>query len=113
MKILFLDDDQKRCRRFRAAHPTARIVHTAQEAIAALGTEVWEVVSLDHDLGGQQFQNPQESTSGSAVARFLAAHELPIGRIIIHSFNVPAAQAMRALLDHAGYRVTCQPFALG
>lgn len=26
------------------------------------------------DDGGQQFQNPQESTSGSAVARILAAH---------------------------------------
>src|SRR5262245_41886870 len=113
MKILFLDDDKKRYRRFLSAHPAATIVHTAQEAIVALRTASWDVVSLDHDLGGQQFQNPQESNSGSAVVRFLAATWVPIGRIIIHFFNVPAAQDMQSLLHHAGYRVTCRPFALG
>jgi DNA-binding response OmpR family regulator len=111
MKILFLDDDLTRCKRFLSQHPTATIANTAHEAIHALTTGDWDVVFLDHDLGGEVLVDPAQENTGSAVVRFLVAEKRPIGQIIIHSFNVVAAGRMEEDLRAVGYKVVRRPFA--
>jgi len=124
MKILFLDDRDIRVRRFMEVCPIGlrrgsltvaweiTVVRSAMAAIKALldgpvGTAAsYDVIFLDHDLNDQRHgdQVPDRINNGLAVALFLAAWDVPTGKIIIHSTNDGAAQEMLALLLSAGYQ---------
>ena len=54
MKILFLDDDENRHRKFRRCMigQPFTVVSTADDAIGELTEESFNIVSLDHDLRG-------------------------------------------------------------
>lgn len=131
MKILFLDDDEERHKRFNAwvqgqnawvqgQNRTLVVtsVRTAQEAIDALARERFDEVSLDHDLGGPAAEMDLPDTgSGYDVARFLA-DELPIEWlpkvVVLHSFNQSGRMRMAAALakrEDDGLRIIIQPFA--
>ena len=101
-KILFLDDQEERHAIFHNQHlgGDVRIDHvrTAPEAIAKLHTRKYDEVHLDHDLGTE---GPKENCgSGYDVAEFItcmAEEERPL-QVVIHSFNMPAAERMFYLL---------------
>jgi len=67
---------------------------------------------LDHDLSGIVFQDSREENSGSAVVRWIEEHKPNIGKIIIHSYNAPAAQSMKLALERSDYDVEYIPFGL-
>jgi CheY-like chemotaxis protein len=103
MKILVLDDDENRLIIFRRkliGH-VVTCVTTSTEAIQQLESYQFDVVCLDHDLGGQAFVESGPGT-GYEVAQWLATNEnRQPQQIFIHSFNEPAAKRMHGLLPKA------------
>ena len=113
---LFLDDMDARAFLFVKLYGGAEntvVVKTAEEAIAALEVQRFELVSLDHDLGGQVYQSSQEKNCGMEVVRWIVEHLPPIDCIVIHSWNVPASLRMANDLFRSGYNVERVPLGLG
>lgn len=110
---LLLEDDPERIKAFKQRFLEEGWAYTvttmARECIDQLrGGRRFDVVFLDHDLGGETFADPLGENTGSAVARWMAEHMASITTVIIHSFNAPAAEAMRSRLgDHAFYLPGC------
>jgi len=110
--ILFLDDDLNRCDSFKRKVPHAKFVHTAQQCINKLKEGDWELVCLDHDLGGEIYVDTEREDCGMEVVRWIVANEPKIDKIIIHSYNSSAAYMMKNLLKDDGYDVDYVPFSL-
>ena len=114
MKVLFLDDDRTRLDKARRSF-IGCVFHeaeTAEEAIRLLKeNSPYDLVSLDHDLGGQIYVQSDE-VSGYEVAIFIPTMDedkLP-KRIIIHSFNPVGAVNMQRVLEDGGIRSLRIPF---
>ena len=110
MRILFLDDLPERSAEFLSVVPHGDCVDTAAACIARLA-EGWDVVLLDHDLGGQAFVDPQEEDTGSGVVRWVVANRPAVGRFVVHSLNEEAGRRMVADLRAAGYAAEYVPGA--
>lgn len=111
-KTLFLDDELERAERFFRTHPHAAWAKTAIECIDMLN-ETWDIVSLDHDLGGERFVDSDREDCGMEVVRWLSEtkpEHLKRTHFIVHSLNADAALAMLDLLRASGYKCTYKPF---
>lgn len=110
MKILFLDDDAERNRVLKTN--TTKLytwVKTASECIEALKNEDWDLVLLDHDLGGQQFVDSNREDTGMEVVRWISENKPKIKHVFVHSYNSGAADTMVKSL-RADYPVEYIPF---
>ena len=77
-------------------------------------------ISLDHDLGAvpEPGMSPSDinllkgasEDNGMVLVEWMIAHDLVPRRVIIHSWNIPAATRMFATLRNAGYGAELQPF---
>jgi CheY-like chemotaxis protein len=89
LKILILDDDKGRLADFRnnlSGH-TVDCVETVSETIEWLNKKTYDVVFLDHDLGGKQLV-PSGPGTGFEVAEWLRDHpDRKPKTIIIHTLN--------------------------
>lgn len=96
LRILVLEDSEYRVREFRDAFigNTFRIVDNAKECIEALEKEKWDLIFLDHDLGGESMVSTTHANTGSEVVRWMIDNPDDIPPIYIHSMNVPAAISM-------------------
>ncbi len=95
-KILILEDDHERHEAFRLKFKDedVLIVETAKEAIAHLKLEDFDILFLDHDLGGKVYVESGPGT-GYEVACFLEENKgLKPKQIIIHSLNPVGAKKM-------------------
>lgn len=121
MRILILDDDMKRQEAFWLYYRNLygdkitgyRRAHTADEAIAyLLSNDPFDVVQLDHDLGGQQMIEIGPGT-GEEVARAFAEAwgAKQHGRVIVHSYNGKGALNMLAHFVLKG--ISCEYRAFG
>ena len=118
--ILFLDDNASRAALFSTRSTgtdRARTIwaRTATEAIEALEVHGpnFDVLHLDHDLGGIQYQDSRSEDSGMEVVRFLEkTHIANTAKIIVHSWNLPAGERMVERLTDAGYKVYQIPFGM-
>lgn len=118
-RVLFLDDDPVRHRRFEkdsiGKGLAVTYVWTAAEAIRVLteAPEPFDVAHLDHDLGGETFVEREEG-SGTEVARAIAA--MPAARrparVYLHSYNPAGARRQAAILLDAGVWHRMRPFGL-
>jgi CheY-like chemotaxis protein len=103
MKILVLDDSKTRLQAFRRkliGHEVVT-VETTSEAISWLNSTVFDIVYLDHDLGGKQMV-PSGPGTGYEVAKWLEKNpNKKPQNIFIHSFNAPGAQNMKNALPEA------------
>lgn len=104
MRILFLDDNTARHVHAKKAYEGHDVdyVFTAAEAIEKLKTNPpYDLVSLDHDLGGQTFVKSDEQ-SGYEVCKYIVFNmgpaEIP-KKAIIHSWNPAGANNMMAMLN--------------
>lgn len=114
MKILFLDDNPVRWEQFRKNYPSAVWVQTATECIAKL-SEQWDMIFLDHDLGGDVYVDSSIENCGMEVVRYLYKNfqeHLQYTQFIVHSYNTPAAFSMVDSIREAGYSVIYKPFAV-
>lgn len=106
MSILVLDDDKKRLERFRRKYPNAVLVETAEKCIQALQSWPFDVIYLDHDLGGETYVPEEREDTGSGVARFLAEgvhKQRKDAYIICHSPNFDGRMNMISILRLAGF----------
>jgi CheY-like chemotaxis protein len=97
-RILFLDDDRKRIDEFReraaGMNLEVTIVETAADCIASLSQRSFDLVLLDHDLGGETFCDSDREDCGMEVVRWLKANRGDHGAFIVHTMNAVAAATM-------------------
>jgi CheY-like chemotaxis protein len=88
-------------------------VDTAKDCIEILETEQFDVVFLDHDLGGEVYVSEANTNTGSEVVRWLMLHVMDLNPyIIVHSHNTVAAERMQGNLQRAAFsHVYRIPFA--
>ncbi|KKM69853.1 hypothetical protein LCGC14_1446560 [marine sediment metagenome] len=114
MNIFFLDDSEERIE-VAIKHfgdDDLFIERTASEAIDTLDRiGDWGLVMLDHDLGGEVFVDSGREDCGMEVVRWIVRHRPNIERIVVHSWNSPAAEGMVETLRVAGYHVAYKPFS--
>lgn len=119
MKYLILEDNERRRERFNHYLDewnviTLQFCFTADKAIECLQREKYDVIFLDHDLGGENFVESSRDDTGAGVARWMATTSY-VGRetdVIIHSMNPRGALEMEQTLQAAGFTmVRKQPFA--
>lgn len=109
MRVLFLDDDDRRHKEFKRAAAGAVVdrAHTAREAVFLLGENAYDRVYLDHDLDDDPaVREMDDYESGQVVADWIAGNA--VGReaclFVIHSRSRQGARAMQATLASAGLR---------
>jgi CheY-like chemotaxis protein len=110
-KFLILEDSMQRIETFGEkiclSQHDVIFVTTAQEAVERLSSEQFDVIFLDHDLGGEVYVDPSNENTGSGVVRWMLKNVQLVGSpdIVVHSMNTPTAQAMVADLK-TKYRST-------
>lgn len=116
MKIFILEDDNLRIDQFKRNRIGSELTVTdqADEALEILAAREFDVIYLDHDLGGEvMVEADPDCNTGSRVAKHF--HRCLINkdaRIFIHSLNTPAAKSMKLQLErHGCTRVKLAPFA--
>lgn len=108
-KILVLEDDQERIRqfkeRFSERNCEAVFVETADDCIEQLSTVEYDIVFLDHDLGGEQWVDIAHTNTGSEVARFWHQKENMNKEaiVVIHSYNNYGAEYMQKTIQGSFY----------
>lgn len=117
MKILFLDDDIERHEKFARRTIGCQVtqVYSARSAIDKLTTEQFDLVFLDHDLGGPESENKmlENAEDGRMVARHIAenAERHSDCQFVVHSLNQAGREEMVRLLEDEGLTVYNVPFA--
>ena len=121
-RMLFLDDRTKRIEAARKKYTQdydVTFVHNAKECLRYLCKKGWDIVSLDHDLDGNDFQDPDEVTSGMEVVRYIVKTTKLIDsnagspEFWIHSSNIFAAQLMLDTLNSIGIKAYYRRFEYG
>ena len=103
-RVLILEDDFNRIFTFKKnlVGLEVYVEETALGAINKLENESWDLLLLDHDLGGQQMVNSDDKNTGSEVARWLNEHpDKKPPTIILHSFNPTGIKNMKSLLPES------------
>lgn len=101
-----LEDDPRRIEIFRKAlaRHAVSYVETARACIELLETEKFDVVFLDHDLGGEVYVDRNNTNTGSEVVRWLKLHIEDLDPcFIIHSHNTDEAMNMEFDLKRANF----------
>lgn len=116
MKILFLDDNAERHKRFTMNRIGQNItqVWSYEEACKALTDTVFDVAYLDHDLSDLAAAGtPGEGEkTGTDVAEFIAnmAEDKRPKYVVIHSFNDYGRRRMAGILSVAGVSCMIETF---
>lgn len=110
VKFFILEDDQERVKHFvqrfrelksKGVEVSYKLTDKADRAIDMLSKEEFDIIFLDHDLGGEVYVDTNHENTGSEVARFINGSELEFKntQCIIHSMNTPAARHMNELIE--------------
>ena len=102
-RMLFLDDRTKRIesalRQYTDKYELT-IVTNVKECLRQLCQKEFDIISLDHDLSGDDFQDPDDKSSGMEIVRYIQKcggfppTQLVIPEVWIHSSNLFAANLM-------------------
>jgi len=106
MNVLILEDDKNRNVLFRRnlIGLYIEIRDDVKELKTLLLSKKWDVLFLDHDLGGEVFASSDREDTGAEIARFLKDNpEHKPELIIIHSLNNSGAMYMKHLLPESVY----------
>lgn len=118
-KMLFVDDRSKRIHYALTEYGKkydVTIASNVKEALRALVSQKWAVISLDHDLTGSDFEDPDTPTCGMEIVRYLQKMggwpvellgDFPV--IEIHSSNLFAVHLMTISLQDMGFFVYYVP----
>jgi CheY-like chemotaxis protein len=112
MKIFILEDDHGRIFLLRKWLQGQNI--TQVDSCASFGAFVppYDLILLDHDLGGRQLE--QNEDDGAQFAKLIVkkygTQDRPETIVIVHSFNPAGAYAIGRAMSEAGYNVILAPF---
>lgn len=116
-KMLFVDDRTKRIHYALNNFPEfdVTIATCVPEALRQMVKQNWDVISLDHDLDGHDFQDPDTPTCGMEIVRYIKKTGWPPKlrkpEFWIHSSNLFAAHLMVVELTEAGYDAWYKPIS--
>jgi hypothetical protein len=104
-KVFILEDDKQRQDWFRRHIPEENItlcvdVFSAKHMLNIHGVQYFDLIFLDHDLGGKQMVESDETT-GYEIAKFISKLGHDGQNVIIHSWNGPGSRNMHGLLPKA------------
>lgn len=118
-RLLFLDDRSRRLheaiRRYSAEYDLT-LVATVKEALRFIAREEWDIISLDFDLGGDDYVDPDSPLCGLEIVRYIEKTGWPFFKqapmFWVHSTNPLAAERMfRKLIRlFSTGRVELRPF---
>lgn len=115
-KMLFVDDRTKRIHWALEEYGKTYDVTIATcvpEALRQLCAQDWAVVSLDHDLNGYDFQDPDTPTCGMEIVRYIEKCGWPRERkkpsFWVHTSNLFLAWPMVDRLRKAGFDARRKP----
>lgn len=114
-RMLFVDDRTKRIHHALTNFPdyAVTIAPNVPEALRQMCMSDWDVISLDHDLMGHDFEDPDTPTCGMEIVRYIAKTGGPTGRKIpefwIHSSNLFAAHLMIVEFGKLGLHAYYKP----
>ena len=105
MKILIVEDDQQRIDWFEREFKDADVVvvKEAEDGIREVEATKYDVIFLDHDLGGRAFVESHDPNTGFQVALAIVKSPNKNTPIVIHSWNPAGAGNMQSILKHAIY----------
>lgn len=116
LKLLFVDDRTKRIHYALKEYGEmydVTIATCVPEALRQLCVLDWDVVSLDHDLNGYDFQDPDTPTCGMEIVRYIKKTGWPPQRkqpdFWVHSSNLFAAHLMVVTLTESGFNAWYKP----
>jgi serine/threonine protein phosphatase PrpC len=100
-KVFVLEDSPERIAWFRQRIPQAVVASNAEQALALLDDQTFDVCFLDHDLNFSDvaFADTRPG-SGQRVAHYLA-QQCFSGIVVIHSVNEAGARAMKRHLPQS------------
>lgn len=106
MKILILEDDPKRISKFKqnfiGRDVDVTYVEEAIDAINQIKEHKFDILFLDHDLGGKVYEPIDDPNTGSEVARYI--NKNPIDSIVIvHSLSLLGKNNMLNLIKDSIY----------
>lgn len=96
MKVFILEDDPLRMTVLRRLLPTADITHVVSCVEADQFQPPYDLILLDHDLGGRQMDEHEDC--GLTFVRMVNRRFDSDTPIVIHSFNPDGANAMAHVL---------------
>lgn len=112
MKIFILEDDLGRIQQMEKwlrGHDITQVESCA--AITAFQPP-YDLILLDHDLGGRQLSDHEDN--GEQFAKLIVdtfgKQDRPETHVIVHSFNPSGAYAIGRTMSEAGYNVILAPF---
>lgn len=116
-KMLFLDDRTKRimsAMKQYADRYDVTIVTNTKECLRHLCREEWDILSIDHDLNGDDFQDPDDNSSGMEVARYILKTAWPSKlhkpEVWVHSSNLFAAELMLSVFQSMNFKTYYHKF---
>lgn len=104
MKIFILEDDPIRLLYFREQFIRHDLTITDTITRFDLFQPPYDVIFMDHDLGGRQLQDHEDN--GAAFAKLMVKHEAWVLQdlpIIIHSYNAHGAMNIQAEIPNSVY----------
>ena len=112
MKVFILEDDPQRMELFHEVlrdHDVVRVDNVA-DAVRKFKPP-YDVICLDHDLGGQVYVPSDHENTGYQFAKHLASNErCGNQQVVVHSWNMVGARRMVDTLKRVGWTVAAEPF---
>lgn len=104
MHIFILEDNEKRMIKFRRELIGHKIDHakTLQDGTSLVVTQKYDLLFLDHDLGGREMVDSSDGNTGYQLAEFIASFTPnKTTPCVIHSCNPCGAENMSRILSHS------------
>lgn len=105
-KILILEDSPDRIIKFKNmfSQNSKNFIHvdyvdTAKDAISLLEKYKYDLIFLDHDLGGKIFVNSDEENTGNTVIKQIPYTKNLSTKIIVHSHNPGGVNRMLSIKE--------------
>jgi len=113
MRMLILEDAYERVKEFFILFGDNNdliIVNNAKDAISLVTTSRFDIIFLDHDLGGKVYVDSDCENTGYQVAKILSDSINKNTKIIIHSWNGMGVAKMKSVLSEHGGKVIDKHF---
>ena len=103
MKILVVEDNPYRIKKFKSELIGCAVDYTdnAYDGIILVREKEYDLIFLDHDLGGRELVSSKDSNTGFQVAKAIKDTPNESALIIIHSANPVGAKNMQQELPQA------------
>lgn len=104
MNIFILEDDSIRMELFREALKDHNVDHADNvvDGKKLLTLNEYDLILLDHDLGGEQMIHSADENTGYQLAKFIRDDNI-CARVITHTYNPAGAKNILAVLPRATY----------